>query len=200
MDDTPPPDSALVDSASRGDAGALRRLLVALLPDLTRLARQAGSYRLLEREPVADLVQSVCAEVLSELSHIEFRGEQSFLAYLRSVLNRKIADKARRGNALCRDQKREAPADDATWLGVPDPTSVTPSKVVGGEEQQRRRHAAIEQAIEQLPPEKRELIRLRLQGRSHAEIAEHFGTTANNSRQLFHRACVMLSEVLPEDD
>ena len=65
----------LAQSASSGDRGALLELLERYLPELRAFIRLRTGPRLLARETPDDLVQSVCREVIGNLSGFDYRSE-----------------------------------------------------------------------------------------------------------------------------
>ena len=75
-DDLPEsPTAALVDAAQRQDRASIEKLLVRHLPGLEAFVRLRMGPALRGMLTAPDLVQSVCREVLEDLSGFEFRGE-----------------------------------------------------------------------------------------------------------------------------
>src|SRR5436190_7053528 len=71
-----------IQRALGGDRAAVQQLLVRNLPNLEAYVRLHAGAALRARESVSDLVQSVCVEVLLDLSRFEFRGEPQFRHWL----------------------------------------------------------------------------------------------------------------------
>lgn len=184
----------LVQSASRGDRPALEALLQRYLPELRAFLRLRTGPRLLARETPDDLAQSVCREVLGQMSDFDYRGEPSFKQWLFTAALHKVQDKGRYYAAEKRDAGRE-------W-GVTDPqllsgyaSLLSPSRIAIGREDVVR----VERAFDALPDDYREVITLhRILGCDHAEIAERMGRTAEASRVLLHRALARLGRLLEE--
>lgn len=184
---------ALVEEASRGDADALRRLLAHMLPEVKRIAERACGPRLRELESVSDVVSSVCREVLGDLSGLEYRGSEPFLAFVREVVRRKAADHAKAFLVGRRDVRRNSPLGDAGGL-LADQRARTPSEVaMSGEYRQQ-----IAAALDRLEPADRDVLVLRRQGLAHAEIAARLEISVEAVRKRYTRALQRFSTLLPD--
>lgn len=189
--------SRLVEEASRGGRSAMEELLGRYLPELRAFVRLRTGPRILARESPDDLVQSVCREVLSDLSTIEYRGETAFKSWLFMAALRKVRDKGRHYTAEKRDVARE-------WAPVDDPqmcsgyaSLMSPSRVAIGREDVVR----LERAFDALPEDYREVITLaRVLGLPRPEVAERLGKTPGATRTLLHRALARLGRLLREAD
>ena len=183
----------LAQSASRGDRAALTELLERFLPELRAFIRLRTGPRLLAQETPDDLVQSVCREVLADLSGFDYRSEQAFKSWLFLSALHKVQDKARYYAAEKRDVGR-------AWGDCRDPqllsgyvSLVSPSRVAIAREDVAR----LEQVFDRLPEEYREVITLhRVLGLDHREIAERMGRSVAASRVLLHRAIARLGRLL----
>ena len=86
MSDAPSPDPAstevLVAAAARQDRSAKEQLLVRHLPGLEAFVRLRMGAALRQLLTAPDVVQSVCREVLEDLTDFEFRGEAAFRHWL----------------------------------------------------------------------------------------------------------------------
>lgn len=188
----------LVRRAQAGDAAATEELLVRHLPDLEFFLRHHGSARVLARESHADVVQSVCREVLGGLGDFEYRGPSSFRNWLFQAALNKVIDKHRYHAADMRDGALEA--------GQTEPGGRSPVRDAAGdggtpsEEAMAREDAArLERALAALPKDYRDVILLaRFQGCSHEEIATRLGRTVEASRTLLRRALIRLSGELAQ--
>ena len=111
QNDPPDPDETerLVQEASVGGTVATDELLARLLPELRAFVRLRAGPRILEKESDDDLVQSVCREVLQDLSGFEYRGMPGFKKWLYTTALRKICDKAKFYGRQMRDAAREEP-------------------------------------------------------------------------------------------
>jgi RNA polymerase sigma factor (sigma-70 family) len=188
--------SRLVGQVSSGDAGAVHSLLERYLGDLHVYVDRHAGAQLQGKETPADLVQSVCREVLEGMQRgaFEFRGEAQFRQWLYQAALHKIQMKARYFGAARRAGGREQPLADLensrgeSPLGV----SATPSRAaVSGEERQR-----FLQALQQLPDEQRRIVEwAHIDGLDHQAIAAKLGVTEANSRMILSRALAKLAKI-----
>ena len=184
---------ALVQSASRGDRDALLALLQRCLPELRAFIRLRTGPKLLARETPDDLVQSVCREVLQELSAFDYRSEQAFRAWLFTSALHKVQDRARYYAA----DKRTAPH---AWRPCSDPqllsgyvSLLSPSRIAIAREDVQ----ALEAAFDQLTDDQREVVTLhRLVGLDPEQIAQRLGKSSGACRVLLHRALARLGCLL----
>lgn len=189
-------DGAL-EAARRGDTQALNWLLEQHLPALRAFVHSKASRKLLARETISDLVQSACREVLKDLPHETLTSEEDFRRWLFLAVERKIIDHARFHDRA----KRTAPGaphssgDPPALVAEDIATRSTPSQEAMAHEVRER----IEIAMQELPPDQREVIRLsRLLGLSHSEIAERLERSPAAVRELLHRALARLDRMLEE--
>jgi RNA polymerase sigma-70 factor (ECF subfamily) len=186
----------LVGLLSSGDGGVVPTLLERYLADLhAYLDRHAGA-ELQARETPADLVQSVCREVLEGLQRgtFEFRGEAQFRQWLYQAALHKIQMKARYFAASRREAEREQRLDDMANSRGEHPLGIshTPSQSAA-EREERRRFLA---ALQRLPEEQRQVVEwAHLEGLAHKEIAERLGISEANSRMILSRALAKLARL-----
>lgn len=188
--------SRLVDQLSRGDPGAVPSLLERYLDDLRAYVARHASTALQGKESPADLVQSVCREVLEGVQRgaFEYRGEARFRQWLYQAALHKIQAKARYHDAQKREQGREHRIDDRgdSAPEMPFGISRTPSRSAMDHEEQAR----FLTAMAQLPPEQRQVVEwAHLEGLAHKEIAERLGISEPNSRMLLSRALARLARI-----
>lgn len=187
----------LVDAAQRRDAGAVEQLLVRNLPGLEAFVRLRMGPVLRGLMTAPDLVQSVCREVLEDLSGFEFRGEAPFRHWLFVRAENKLREKHRYHHAGKRDRQKEMAMPDATTALSAYQTLVTPSKDLEVKEAMRR----VEAAFDQLPDDYREAITLhKLCGLSHAEIAEKMNKSEGAVRNLVYRGISRLALLVDGGD
>ncbi len=191
----------LLARASGGDSGAVEELLERHLGGLRAfVARNAGALPR-AKESKADLVQSVCREVLQDAGRFEYRGEEAFRQWLYNAALRKIIDRQRYWRAGRRDVGREDPAAGAAGAGTgeftPDQlrrisTGIsTPSGAAVVHEEAER----IAQALDRLSNGDRRVIRLiYVEELSHAQAAERLGCSEVASRKLLSRALMRLAK------
>ena len=173
------------------------RLIAAHIDDLRAFVRLQVHPKLRARESHSDFVQSICLEVLEDLPGFEYRGPQSFRAWLFTLALNKVRQKHQHHFAQKRDPGREAQAAE------PEPGSGAAPDLyasICSPEPSPSQHAValetaeqIEAAMDLLPSDHHEvLILARLVGLSYAEIAERMDRSESAVRTLLSRACVRL--------
>lgn len=179
------PGESTITRALRGEP-VVEELLAEELPRLRAFVRAHLSPELRLRESVSDLVQSVCRGLLSQRS-FEFRGEAQFRAWLFLAARHKIAEKARFHLREQRDVRRELNLDDAS--GILNAHMATPSRVVMAREHLDK----LEQAIDELEPDHREVVTLvRVAGLPLEEAAAAMQRSRDATRMLLGRALLKL--------
>jgi RNA polymerase sigma factor (sigma-70 family) len=141
----------------------------------------------------------VCAELLSERSRFEYRGEAQFRRWLYQATEHKLIERARYWRSAKRALARDAPVmldnGSASSVLAGYACLFTPSRDACAREDVER----LERAFDALPPAYREIIVLsRYLGCSHAEIAARLGKTEGAVRTLLCRALARLSELLAQ--
>jgi RNA polymerase sigma-70 factor (ECF subfamily) len=178
-------DAQLCERAATGDGASLDALLARHLPQLHAYVRVRLGGELRARESSMDVVQSVCREALGERGRFDFRGEESFRAWLFTTALNKIRDKHRRHHGAGRDMRREE--DDVAFDRLLAGKLVTPSQDAMAAERVR----AVRDALAALSDDHREVITLaRLVGLPHGVIGEVMGRSEEATRQLLGRALV----------
>jgi RNA polymerase sigma-70 factor (ECF subfamily) len=193
----------LVRSASRGDAPSIEALLQQNLGRLHAFLRLRAGKLIRAKESCADLVQSVCREVLQDLGDFEYRGDAAFRQWLYTTARRKLVDRHRFYTQQKRDGAREVQTPDAhgdtrAEADVLDAYRgfYTPSHDAVVKEEL----AAVEAAFDQLPEDYQEVVTLsRVVGLSHKEIAQAMGRTEVATRHLLARAMARLGSLLDRE-
>ncbi len=187
--------SRLIESAQRGDATALDALLGRYLPGLRAFVRLRAGPTVRAHESASDIAQSVCREVLQNLSTFKYGGETGFKHWLYATALRKLQKRDEHWRA----QKREAArvvGDEQALLDAYRNVSSPSRRAMAKEELAR-----IEKAFDELGDDEREVITLaRVVGLPHKEIAEAMGRTEGATRVLLHRALAKLAEKLDVGD
>ncbi|MEM7308015.1 MAG: sigma-70 family RNA polymerase sigma factor [Planctomycetota bacterium] len=191
-----PEEHELVERLSRGDDGAIEPLLTRHLPGLRAFVRARAGALVRGREDDADIVQSVCREVLTHRERFTVPAEQGFKRWLYLSALRKIQRRREHWLAQKRDIGREVAAEgsrsDADLLAG-YATLCTPSRELMAREAIER----IEQAVDALPDDYREALTLsRIVGLTRAEIADVMGKSEGSVRMLLSRAQARLVELL----
>jgi len=190
----------LFDAAARGDPAARDLLLEQHLAGLRAFVRVRLGAVLRSKESSADIVHSVCREVLSDIDRFEYRDEAGFRHWLFQQAERKIVDRARYWAREKRDVRREQSlaaverdAHERSRELECMQSFFTPSRDAEAREELER----IERAFARLPQDYREIISLaRIVGLSHAEIAREMGRTEGATRTLLSRALARLATLL----
>lgn len=185
-----------IGHATAGDAKAIESLLVEFLPGLrAHLARHAGAL-VGQRDTPDDLAQSVCREVLERLAEhrLTYQGPAQFRQWLHQAALHKLQNRHRFYRAECRDAAREvAPGSGSSapleaWfatLSTPSANAMRAEDLVN-----------LQRALAELTEPQRELIQLlRVEGRSHAEVAQRLGITESHSRVLLARTMARLGRL-----
>lgn len=178
------PTVELVIRAREGDGHAVEAILQRCLPKLRRWAHGRLPTAVRSYMDTGDLVQETALHVLRRLDHFEVRHVGAMQAYLRQSVVNAIRDAVRRIGR--RPEAVELPEDLRSGEASPLETAIR------AETYQRYRDA-----LAKLRPRDREFIisRIDLQWTS-AEIAEHFGLSAETARRVVTRALRRLKEAL----
>src|SRR5215471_17726321 len=123
-----PDTQALVQAAQQQDRAAIEQLLVRQLPGLEAFVRLRMGAELRKHATPPDLVQSVCREVLEDLSGFEYRGEAPFRHWLFTRAENKLKEKHRYHHRQKRSSAREVPLGDASTVLSAYRTLCTPSQ------------------------------------------------------------------------
>ena len=190
--------TARLHRARSGDRSALEELLVPELPRLLAYVRLRAGDKLASRETPEDLVQSVCREVVRDITSVKADSEEGFRAWLIGVAGNKLNAKRRFHEAAKRSKEQPGFWDDHTSV-EPDELLgcysllVTPSREVAVEEELRR----IESAFAALPENYRQVLLLvGVGGLSHEAAAGELGGTVESIKQLTYRARARFATLL----
>lgn len=177
--------SELLQQAKRGDAAALDALMVRYLPRLQRWA--CGRLPTYARSlfDTCDLVQETLLKTLQSLDRIEGRGPESFQAYVRQAIRRRILDQVRWST---RRAGSEPVADDLV-----DRAMSPLERVIGVELFER-----YEKACSQLREEEQMFLHLRIELElSYEEIAEAMNRPSPEAARMgVQRALHKLAEIM----
>jgi RNA polymerase sigma-70 factor (ECF subfamily) len=187
----------LVALAKEGDESAVNQLCSVYGERVRRIIRLRLGQKLRPKLDSVDVVQDALVLALDGLKDFTYRNEGDFLRWLSKIAENRLRDIVDGFHADKRDVNREVPfkkegrSTEGGSLGAPGPTgNTTPSVIMGKKEALDR----LEQALDQLKPEYKEIIVLkRLEGLSHAEIAERLGKNTGAVRMLLARAMAALT-------
>jgi RNA polymerase sigma-70 factor (ECF subfamily) len=150
-----------------------------------------------------DIVQDALVLALGGLKDFTYKNEGDFLRWLSRIAENRLRDMADRFHADKRDIHKEIPfkeeGDNANggFVGAAGPRhNTTPSVIMRKKEALDR----LEKALDRLKPEYKEIIVLkRIEGLSHAEIAERLGKNTGAVRMLLARALAALTITYGQD-
>jgi RNA polymerase sigma-70 factor (ECF subfamily) len=170
---------------------------------LSLLAQAQVDPRLRGKLDVSGVVQQTLLEAYQALDQFTGWNEAQKAAWLRRALAHNLTDEVRKlyreGRDVRREQSLEGALDESSArlgaLLVADQSS--PSKPA----QDREEGVRLAAALEQLPPDQREAIRLQhWHNWTLAQIADHLGRTQGSVAGLIHRGLQRLRERLREPD
>jgi RNA polymerase sigma-70 factor, ECF subfamily len=199
-------DDALINRVRSGDSQALAEFLTARQPQLMAfLDRRLGTALRRKIEP-DDLFQEVSTEALRSLGAVDLAERDPF-NWLCQVAERRIIDAHRR---FFGSQKRDAGRElslNAAGGGSADTSrpglinllvaSMTSASQAFSRDQKQMRLLT---ALEQLPEEHREALRLRyLEGMPSKQIADKLGKSDGAIRVMLTRSLAKLQQILGTD-
>jgi RNA polymerase sigma-70 factor (ECF subfamily) len=178
---------ALLDRLEQGDVTAIEEIFRAYEPLLRRRIRRRLTARLRSKIDSADIAQSVWCELL--LGFRQRRWRFPTAAHLRAFLvqaaYRRLIDQSRRQQDALRHEQNLAPEDlDA----LPPRYQEGVGARIEAEELWRRLWQCC-------PPQHRQLLHLRREGSSLAEIAERSGLHPSSVRRIFYDLASRLTKV-----
>lgn len=180
---------------SHGDDSVptLRELLARELPAMLPFVRRQLGPELRCRESAADLLQSVCGDLLADGVPFEYRDDERLRSWLRVVVVNKVRQRLR----MLRSRKR---GGDVGFLplsaDLETPTDAdTPSESAVVQEDLER----LERALAAMPPHYRDaIVWTRLLGCPRADAARMMGRSEDSLRNVLTRALAMLSGLMDQ--
>ncbi|HLU38146.1 MAG TPA: sigma-70 family RNA polymerase sigma factor [Planctomycetota bacterium] len=185
----------LVERAASGDRAAVAELLTGHLDELQAFVAGRIGGAVLRRETSADIVQSVCREVLEKAGQFRFPEANAFRRWLYATAERKLGHRHEYHVAARRDVAHEVALPPSVELGALGGAagSASPSRAAIAREQMDR----VEAAFARLPAHYREVIvQARVQGLSREEIATRTGRSPAAVGNLLFRALAALADEL----
>jgi len=187
----------LVALAKDGDRNALNQLCSVYGERVRRIVRLRLGKKLRPKLDSVDVVQDALVLALSGLDGFTYKDEGDFLRWLSKIAENRLRDMFDKYHADKRDVHKEIPfkykggSADSGSVGAPEPMrDTTPSIILGRKEALDR----LEKALDELKPEYKEIIVLKkIEGLSHAEIAEQLGKNTGAVRMLLARAMAALT-------
>ena len=192
----------LLEQARSGDRDACGRLLEAVRPYLTLLARVSIGQRLQGKADAADLVQETFIQALRDFP--SFRGETpaEFLAWLRRILVCNLADLLRRYYGT---QARDVRLEEQLSVALEQSSSSLAVALTAGQSSPSEQAVRAEQALHvaeklaALPPNYRDVLLLReIEGLTFPEIAQRMNRSVDSVEKLWVRGLARLRLSLGE--
>ena len=179
MDTTSPePLDALLDKLEHGDDEAARQAFLLYEPYLRLVVRRhlRGRYR--AKFDSMDIVQSVWADLLEGFrrGNWHFRDGHHLRAFLIKVTRNRFLNRVRRHR---RALEREQPLEETDPRQLPSVRQSHPSEVAEANDLWDR-------LLTLCPPAHRELLRLKRQGLSLAELVARTGLHESSIRRIFY--------------
>ena len=188
----------LLTAARGGSEEARGKVFAACRNHLLHIAERRLRADLRSKGGTSDLVQQTLLDAHRDFDCLQGKSEQELLAWLRQILVHNLAHFHRSYRATAkRDLKREVPLPGATSTsdGGADIAGQTPTpsqEVVAREEAD-----GVEQALERLPEEYRQVLILRhKEQRTFEEIGQLMGRSTSGARTLWLRAVELLDQEL----
>lgn len=187
-DPADPTDEELTRRVLAGDGDAAGLLFDRHAASLRASVRGRLPSALRGKVGESDVVQEAWLAAYMSLAKFEDRGDGSFGAWLRRILERKLVDEVRRhAGAAMRDARREERL--ATDAGVAAACEPSPSGEVADAEES----AAIRAAVADLPSDYAVVIRLiHQEGLTLVAAGQRMGRSADAVRKLYGRALACL--------
>jgi RNA polymerase sigma-70 factor (ECF subfamily) len=188
---------SLAQRAALGDEAAVEQLITLHLAALRAYVRSHMSPELRVHESCSDVVQSVCRELLTHKERFKYPGADAFKYWLFTTARRKISNRARDLGAKKRVAARlEGGELRESALGEVYGRISSPSGPALRQEGIDR----LEQAIDQLSAEQREVLTLAyMAGISRAEIGRRTNQSEEAVRAMLRRTLAKLSILLGDD-
>ena len=190
-----------IEAARAGDRGALEQLIQHIRGYLLLVANQELSPALQRKVGPSDVVQETFVQLQKNLDQFRGSTEPELLAWVRRILLNGIHDVQRRYQADMRDVGREQPLSGDSVLGMlpANPQAQTPGPSVAAMENETAE--ALQRAIQRLPDEYRDVLRLRTWDRlSFTEVGTRMHRSADAARMLWARAVQRLQEEMEHED
>lgn len=192
----------LIAQARGGDPEALGRLLELYRNYLKLVARSLIGTALRVKVEPSDLVQETFLKAHREFAGFAGRGEPELIAWLRRILARTVADQVKHHRRKGRDHMRQESLDvlldrsDATIHQALASYAGSPSEGASRREQA----VLLADAVNQLPPDYREVFILRtLEHVPFEEVAVRMGRSVGAVRMLWARALERLNRLLENE-
>lgn len=181
--------STLLLAAKNGSEEAFEQLLARVGTRLLAIIRLRMGSSLRSSLESRDILQVVMMKAFTRIEQVQAKTGGSFMAWLARIAENEIRDQAAHHRRRRRDAALQLPLDQAGSAALVDRVRSQASQVVLDQQMER-----LEQALDQLSPDHREVIVLRkLEERSFTEIGELLGRSPDACRMLLARAMTALT-------
>jgi RNA polymerase sigma-70 factor (ECF subfamily) len=194
-----PGPSRLIDQARRGEPGALDQLLESYRNYLRLLARTGVDRTLRGRADPSDVVQDTFLRACRDFEQFRGTSEAELAGWLRQILARTLANRARHDRAQRRAAAREQSLEQLLGQSSQALEQMLVSQGHSPSDSAQRRDLGVVLAdvLAELSEEQREVVVLRhLEGLSWDEIAQRMGRTPGAVRMLRTRALKQLRPLI----
>jgi RNA polymerase sigma-70 factor (ECF subfamily) len=189
----------LVALVKGGDASALDQLCRVYAERVRWMVRLRMGKELRRNLDSMDVVQDVLIHALGGITDFTYENEGDFVRWLSRIAENALRDNWKRFHAEKRDIRKEVrlndrgPTTGGSSGGAPGPIdATTPSVIMSRKEDLAR----LEQAIDELKPEYREVIVLtRIEGLSYQEVGNRLSKNSEAVRKLVFRAMSALTRI-----
>ena len=186
----------LVALVKGGDASALDQLCRVYAERVRWMVRLRMGRELRRNLDSMDVVQDVLIHALGGITDFTYENEGDFVRWLSRIAENALRDNWKRFHAEKRDIRKEVrlndrgPTTGGRSGGAPGPIdATTPSVIMSRKEDLAR----LEQAIDELKPEYKEVIVLtKIEGLGYQQIADRVGKSSEAVRKLVSRATTAL--------
>lgn len=188
----------LARRSSAGDVAALTVLLTECRRRLVAYVQARVPTRCRGTVDAEDVVQAALIPAYREIAAFEYRGPGSFHRWIATIAIRKLRDAVRASRARRRggDVHVAAAALDESMIALLDCVS-SPGRSPSQSVARHEAIAAIQSALDRLPPDYRQAVWLvNIEGRTVAEAAAAMGRTERAVHNLCHKARRRLSELM----
>ena len=193
----------LVALAKEGDPSALNQLCSVYGERVRRMIRFRLDQKLRSKFDSVDIVQDALLLALGGLKDFTYRNEGDFLRWLSRIAENKLYDHLDKFHTEKRDVLREIPfkkegrsAEDGS-VGAAGPIRATTPSIIASRKEALDK---LEQVLDELKPEYKQVVVLKkIEGLSHAEIAERLGKNTGAVRMLLARAMAAMTIAYGED-
>ncbi len=189
----------LVALVKGGDESALDQLCRVYAERVRWMVRLRMGKELRRNLDSMDVVQDVLINALGGITDFTYENEGDFVRWLSRIAENALRDNWKRFHAEKRDIRKEVrlndrgPTTGGSSGGAPGPIdATTPSVIMSRKEDLAR----LEQAIDELKPEYREVIVLtRIEGLSYQDVGNRLSKNSEAVRKLVFRAMSALTRI-----